>query len=144
MSWLAFFKVHPDRLNHVFEYFIASMLLSWGISFTVDDGMYDLHTYSYLVDFGSPYFWAIVFIFLGLVIIKGSNKTCTRWRSYVGMSMCLSGFLWTLISIGFILTYPPYSSVMITYPVLAVFSYLVGFSVLDDAKHCRRRENVGL
>lgn len=141
MKWTSLIKINPDGIKHAFEYFVALMLLSWAVSFVIDDGMYDLYTYSYLDDFGPPYFWATIFLFLGLIIIKGAGKECSRWRSYVGMSMCLSGFLWTLISIGFILTYPPYSSVMITYPVLAIFSYLVGFGVLDEAKHCRRREN---
>lgn len=138
-------KLIPDfnltRLAHVYEYFIAAMLFSWSISFVIDENMYSLYTYTYLNQFGSPYFWSVIFLFLGAVIITGINKTCAKWRSYVGISLCISGFLWTLISVGFVLTYPPYSSVMLTYPVLSVFSYLTGFRVLDESKKCRRGDN---
>lgn len=107
------------------------------MSFVVDQNMYNVHTYTYLDQFGSPYFWSTLFAFLGATILLGINKMCTKWRHYVGISMCIAGFLWGLISIGFILTYPPYSSEMVTYPLFSFFSYIVGFKVLDEAKSCR-------
>lgn len=127
-----------DRLATAFEYLIALLLISWSITFIFTREMSDLSTYHYLQMHGSQYFWSCVFGILGAIIIFGAERTSCGWRSNVGISMCISGFLWTLISVGYILSYPPYSTIMFVYPLLSVFSYLVGFKIIDEAKQQRK------
>lgn len=127
-----------DRLATAFEYLVALLLISWSLTFIFTREMGDLSTYHYLQMHGGQYFWSIAFGLLGAIIIFGAERKSCVWRSNVGVSMCISGFLWTLISVGYILSYPPYSTIMFVYPLLSIFSYLVGFKIIDEAKRQRK------
>ena len=126
-----------DTGTSLFEIIHAILIICWGMMLIAQPSpSLLLPTYDgFLRTFGQNY--QSIFGMLGLVLgvitlaVKiGPTAYTRRGRIIVGFVMFLSALLWTVVGGAFLYNYPPVSSGMVFYTVVAVFCYFTGEHIM--------------
>lgn len=103
----------------------------WAWSMLADGGMLQLHAYR---GFTAPaWIYGIPFLVLAALTLIGMIHSC--WcRRVAAASMMIGGFVWSLISVEFWYSYPPWQPGMLICPGIAAINYLLALDLEKDAE----------
>lgn len=113
----------------------VSILVGWAALLYVDGRrMLDLQNYKTfsMLDHKTL---ASIFAILSLIIFVATLfPNSLKSQLFKGYTMLLSAAVWAIVSTGFAIAYPPLSTAMVVYPVLAVLCWLCGENLIERAK----------
>lgn len=126
-----------DTGTSLFEIIHAILIICWGLMLLAQPSpSLLLPTYDgFLRTFGPNYqnVFGLLGLTLGvttLAVRVGPTSYTRRGRIIVGFVMFLSALLWTVVGGAFLYNYPPISSGMVVYTVVAVFCYFTGEHIM--------------
>lgn len=111
-----------------------AVLAGWALVMLIDGNtLLTLKPYMPFAVVGRDALTAIFFV-LSAVLVYCMIRKSKRYLFLKGYVMILSGVIWGLVSAGFAFSYPPLSTAMTFYPVLAVLCWLCGENLIDRYK----------
>src|SRR5690606_37472334 len=74
---------------------------------------------------------AAAFVVFSVIILIGTIFPTKRSLLFKGYTMLLSSAVWAIVSTGFAISYPPLTTAMIVYPVLAILCWFCGENLIE-------------